>query len=101
MRNENNEWLPMRNVYGFCDGKVIWISRNSSYFPLIKQGNTFEFIAYPNSFRDKETGHPIYVQGSPGLSLGLSVASILNNYTGNHYMGEYLFQMNIDNGQFY
>lgn len=69
-KSNGGDWLPEHQVFGFCDGKTIWINANFTFRPLVRQGNTFEFLSdrLPTS-----TGRSVYVPGSYGLSLGASV----------------------------
>jgi len=32
-------------IFGYCDGKRLWISFGNVYFPLVKTGNSFQFYA--------------------------------------------------------
>lgn len=100
-KNENNEWLPIRNAFGFCDGSIIWININAVFHPLIKQGNTFELIADANLIREKVNKRVFYIQGHMGLSIGLNTISLLANYSDRYYMGKSVFQLNLDDGEFY
>ena len=66
-----NDWFPDRKVFGFCDGKVIWINVDNTFHPLIRQGNTFEFLVdyYTVNNRGSGTGNYIYRSRS-GLIAG-------------------------------
>jgi len=78
---------------------------NNVFHPLIRYGNTFEFIADLNFYK---TGHKrtnINIIGRPGLSAGLSLGlaamSLYTNTSDKYYVGKSVYQLNLDNGEFY
>ena len=72
----------------------------NSFHPLIRQGNTFEFITDAN-LPAKETNKTFYIPSHPGLSAGLTTLSLISTFSEKYYMGKSLFQLNLDNGEFY
>lgn len=67
----NNNLINPSDIFGYCDGKTLWIQHGAFFFPLQKTGNSFEFMYVyhyaDNSFRtnimfvltplNMETGH--------------------------------------------
>jgi hypothetical protein len=93
--------LPATKVYGVCDGAIVWISLRHGFVPMVRQGNTFEFISYIQDF-DKATGGPIYYSGGGfAASVGVGVLSALANPGEKYYFGRYAFQLKMDDGSFY
>ena len=93
--------LPARNVFGFCDGNQIWINANGLFHPLIKQGNTFEFIADLNLYNNTVDRRKIYLmQGSAGVSVGLTLLSFSTSSMEKYYFGKSVYQMNLETGGF-
>ncbi len=97
--------MPTREAFGFCDGSTLWINVNNVFHPLIKYGNTFEFIANLNSYKTKYKSTNIPIAGrfglSTSLSLGLYAISLYTNSSDKYSRGQSVYQLNLDNGEFY
>jgi len=42
--DENNNLISPSGIFGYCDGKTIWIQHGAFFYPLVKTGNSFEFM---------------------------------------------------------
>ncbi|MBC7588157.1 MAG: hypothetical protein H7178_07320 [Chitinophagaceae bacterium] len=51
---ENGNYVLERNVFGYSDGKQIWIKLGNNFFLLNKIGNSFEFLGFKKLLRDAE-----------------------------------------------
>jgi hypothetical protein len=107
-RTEKNEWAATREAFGFCDGSRIWINAGKNFYPLIRQGDTFEFIADRrklNSIRSTNQYHHVDVYRSPGMSMeewtalyaatnGILLLVDLNN----NYTNKFVYQIDLETG---
>ncbi|MES2647116.1 MAG: hypothetical protein V4717_09595 [Bacteroidota bacterium] len=106
-KTKNNVWVPELDVFGYFDGYQIWINAKKSFRPLVKVGNTFEFIA---ELKHSHTSKRIVavVPYSPvipvGVSAGIGIASALTMLALKNqiiYAGTVIYQVNMDTGEFY
>ena len=99
VKNESNLWERLHDVFGFCDGRTIWINLKGSYRPLVKQGSTFEFIETQNYwYRSAVPSIPIGVGASPlGLKIGVLLSSEMSNSA--VVTDRMAYQLNMDNGE--
>jgi hypothetical protein len=42
--DKNNNLISPSNIFGYCDGKTLWIQHGAFFYPLEKTGNAFEFM---------------------------------------------------------
>ena len=42
--DKNNTLISPSEIFGYCDGKTIWIEHGAFFYPLGKIGNSFEFM---------------------------------------------------------
>lgn len=98
-KDQSGQMLPERQAFGFCDGNVIWINANNTFRPLIRRGNTFEFLAEYNISHGPT--HAYVPMGSSVATLGASLlASALSDAMEDpsHKM---LYQLNMESGEYY
>lgn len=101
-KTANNEWSPARTAYGFCDGKTIWINVNNIFHPLIRQGNTFEFIADLKYARRLSDGGIFFYTGLSPASIALtSLLYVATTSHENHDSGRSVYQLNLETGEYY
>ena len=56
----NNQLITPSEIFGYCDGKFLWIQHGSFFYPLVKTGNSFEFMYifhYADSNRNIHTAY--------------------------------------------
>jgi hypothetical protein len=42
--DKNNTLISPSEIFGYCDGKTLWIEHGAFFYPLEKTGNSFEFM---------------------------------------------------------
>ena len=98
-------WIPERKVYGYCDGKVAWINVNNIFYPLVRQGNTFEFLADYDLVNNKgplRNRNSNLVTGDMFTSLAATAIAIGKNQAmADETIGKIVFQLDMETGQFY
>lgn len=95
------DWIPTRDVFGFFDGNSMWIKAGNTFYPLIRVGNTFEFIGNRNPFNKSNSTTLYYVPGDAPLSIGLTSISVIGNNREKYIVEKFVFQMNMETGEFY
>jgi hypothetical protein len=108
-RTEKNEWAATREAFGLCDGSRIWINAGKNFYPLIRQGDAFEFIAdrrKMTSIRSTNQYHHVNVYRSPGMSMGewtalytASNAILLLVDLQNNYTNKFVYQVDLETGE--
>ncbi len=98
-KTDGNDLMPERKAFGFCDGRVIWINARNVFYPLIRQGNTFEFLSV---FYDRRvTNHSIVEGSSPAAVIGESVlATAISNALIEDPSVKMVHQLNMENGDY-
>ncbi|MDQ6815597.1 MAG: hypothetical protein M3040_17850 [Bacteroidota bacterium] len=102
-RSNRHEWLPARTAFGFCDGHTIWINVHNIFHPLVRQGNTFEFIADINYANRRTSGSGVYIPAAGSVaSIGASalISAATTSYE-NYDSGKSVYQIDMETGEFY
>jgi hypothetical protein len=99
-KEANNEWLPTREVFGFCDGVTAWINVNNVFHPLIKQGNTFEFIADLNHTAKRKYKGGVAPANNVAVYAGFTALSLSAYSPDKYYIGKSLYQLNFEKSDF-
>lgn len=100
-RTGDNDWLPERKAFGYCDGKVIWINAANVFRPLVRQGNTFEFLdySYPEILRNRRSS--VYFGTTQLETLaGSLLLSGANSLFDDDPGGKIVYQLNMENGEY-
>jgi hypothetical protein len=59
--DENDNLISPSQIFGYCDGETIWIQHGSFFYPLVKTGNSFEFM-YTFHYADSDgSTHTQYI----------------------------------------
>jgi hypothetical protein len=100
-KSDGKDWLPTRTAFGFCNGSSIWINVDGVFYPLIRRGNTFEFVADVNQFKSRNGGSVYFFRGSAAASVGLTALSLATANQDKYHFGKYVYQLNMESGEFY
>jgi hypothetical protein len=106
-RTGTGNWVPDLNAFGVYDGNRFWINFKNTFRPLVKVGNTFEFVSEMKDVHGK-TAPPVILFYRPdiplGVSAGLGVASallILATRNDRFYAGKIVYQLDMETGEVY
>ncbi len=105
-RIENGEIVPTREVFGFCDGERVWINIHNFFRPLIRQGNTFEFLADMNLLNEIRPAKTTYIFQNHNETVGEALATgaaiaLVALLSANKSSSEFVYQLDIQTAQFY
>lgn len=102
------KFVPELNVFGFCDGRVIWLNIDNMFRPLIRQGKTFGFVATLNAHSDEKPAKKStvnYVQMNTDLATAsaTAIATALSNTIDNlpYTSRSVVYQLDIESGDYY
>jgi hypothetical protein len=105
--NEKDELVPTREVFGVCDGERIVLRIHNSFVPLVRQGNTFEFLAdmnllYKTYFRDPHTTGGYYY-GSTGEYAAIGAATLVGALiaNANYNSSRFVYELDMETGEIY
>jgi hypothetical protein len=70
--DRNNQLISPSEVFGYCDGKTIWIQHGAFFYPLQKISNSFEFM-YPYYYNDgNDHTNTMYILSPLNMETGYS-----------------------------
>jgi hypothetical protein len=100
-KTNGSDWAPERKAFGFCDGKVIWINVKNSFYPLVRQGNTFEFIANYYIVDEGSGGSSAVVLPNNSLPIvaAFAISTAISNPVYNKWR-QVIYQLNMENGSY-
>lgn len=102
---QNGRKELLTNVWGYCDGKNYYVKYSRNFFPLRREGNTFELEAntvYENPMYYLNTAPFAGRAGSPQRVLSGVVANGLPNMIQDRYKYDRrLLQINMETGEVY
>ena len=67
-KTKDKEWEAENHSFGFCDENILWISTFESFRPLLRHGNTFEFLE-PTGYKNYSSGL-LAGSGNPLIAIG-------------------------------
>ena len=70
--DENNQLISPSDVFGFCDGKTIWIQHGAFFYPLEKTGNSFEFMYIYHYNDGNDHTNTVYILSPLNMETGKS-----------------------------
>ncbi len=90
----NNDTIPIRNAWGYCDGKKIYIKSGNNLFELSRQGRGFSFIGGGKLTHQKQNYNPSFDDTKPP-AVNLGAAAITQLIFADKFKLE-LFPMQLD-----
>ena len=104
IRDSSGKNTVTRNIWGYCDGKNVFINSINNYFQLQRKGNSFYFYGSKNSNISQHRNSAVALPMVPLIGFGTSaiVTGIINHHNKIKY-GLYLkpFVLDWDTGQLY
>lgn len=101
---DNGQKRLFDDFWGFCDGKQLFVRSGFNYYPLVKQGNTYEFIgkAKANQFTkliDLQTQGPLHYKSMTKRSTKNAMARMAGpNLNDGGYKP---YQLDLESGSFF
>jgi hypothetical protein len=98
-KDENNQFIvSQKGVFGFCDGKNIWLKADKSFYPAFRRENTFECNAPLYLKRIVNNNSiPIIVP----LSSGFVYITIPSKYSSAYHKDVSVYQLDMETAEFY
>jgi hypothetical protein len=110
-KTEKNEWAATKEAFGFCDGNRIWINAGKTFYPLTRQGDTFEFIADHRKLtliRSTNRYRRVNIYRSPGMSMrewtghyAAANAILLLANLNDNYKNKFVYQVDLETGEIF
>jgi hypothetical protein len=98
-KDGNNQFMvSKKEVFGFCDGKNIWLKVDNSFYPAFRRENTFECNA-PLYLKRIVNNDPIPVMVP--LSSGFVYITIPSKYSSAYYKDISVYQLDMETAEFY
>lgn len=71
---EGENAIPTRNIWGYCDGKDLFLKLGTNLFQLYRQGNSFVLLGNDKLTHQVSSYNPTYNDmSSPGANLGANL----------------------------
>ncbi len=94
--NDGQGAYPVRDLWGYCDGRHVYINSADNYFELVKQGNTFISDAARSLSRRRS------VKAGNVLMLGVVGGGIgRGNKKTTYSLSRKLYELDMDTGELY